>query len=614
MKFVFVITLALAILPLFSGNVESQDNAINSSTLKVDVLPDKVKLAYSLNYSAYTAKQIIQKITLKFPYASMENILVKSGTRDLVANYSDEPGYKVITIDVSKANIDLQNSPIIDLSFETTEVLKTYPKGYYLYLPQFLSDFAPQNIFYTVTYPASFSTPKEIYSKDYKLEGNSFYGQTAGSILAFWQNSKSFKVKIDSLKSKATSDFLFNLPAEDNFKVFYTLTPQFNFGLVDLMGNRYGVAKAGQDLKTEFIAVYDSNQDQIDETQSTQQEISLEKSERLHDFVSSEYQKIDLQSIAELSTLTSLNSELEKLNLINSYVLNRLAPILLEETDVSLLDNLLTRIDSNSKLTPFEYCYYLTSIANSAGIKSRIVYGYYFFNASNDLYSPHVWCEHYINGSKVISDPWAEDVYKIDVLGKTPEDRFAYGYWNKSNTSNNMLGLSTIDSDNLILNIISSDTNVDLSKEEFNVEFPIGVKSGEQNPLILTFKQDKLFNEIKEIKINGHHINFLLNDYKLALAPNSLNTLELKYDPGVYILLTPNALHSIEIFTSKGIFNIVKTQTIVPSINYAILGIIISICILFIILTSYRLVKTDSKVLKKFKEVFYSIKFKKKVY
>ncbi len=565
MRLVIASVVLILISLLFGIKTKAISTELDSSTLSVQI-GSPSRLTYNFNYSSYTSQQVIEKISYKFPFQDISNLTVRSNGKDIKYEYVDDGNQKVLTLILSAAGKEFQIDPKIELSFTTNMVLKKYPKGEYFYLPPFVSDYTFQKMDFDIDFSYIKYSPKEVFTNNYAVQDTKIIGSTDGGILAFWEEMQSFNIIFPNLTSQVQDPLLLNLPVEDDYEIYYIQNPIFEFGLVDQMGNRYGLVNDGTDLTTSFFA---KKRDSV-----INPNLNF-----------NEFQSIQLDS--EIESMSQL-SQIDLLKSLNLYVIDKLSPLLVEETDLNLLKDLNTRIEGNSKLTSFEYCYYLSSLASSKGIKSRIVYGYSFFNSTESLVSPHTWCEFYIDSNIVIADPWAEDVYKVHILNTNGSDRFKYGYWNSNVGENNLLGITNHNSDNIVVEVKSGSFDFDSTNYLFSAEFPQSVKSGELNTFTLKFKKEFLFEEIKSLNVNGININYSSDKFKLALAPNSENKLKLKFDPGVFIFITPLYYLSANLQTSTLNISASGNANILPNTSLTILLICIALATFVFISFGYK--------------------------
>jgi len=547
----------LALGAIFSADilnlrVIASSGKLKDSSLSVTLNEESAQLKYTLNYSEYIQKQIIDKISIKFPYKELKNLTITSNSAIVPYLIKDEQEFKLIEVNLGQASANFQFAPQLEITFSTNQVKYNYPKGFFMYIPYFSSDFDIQEMNYQINFPESFSQPSEVYMSYTGLSNKHIAGVTNGGLLAFWNQGKSIRGEISAKVIDSDKPSLFNLPSENNYEIYYEKNPEFIYGLADSFKNHYGVMNHMSDIDISFIAS-DIEPGNITINNFYKEFINIQTS--------------DSADIIEDSK--QFESIIDKMKFLSSYVVNKLGPLLIEETDLTLIDNLGNRIESNSKLTSFEYCYFLSSLAQEVGVKMKIAYGYSFFNTSSNTYSPHIWCEYIADNKTYISDPWMEDVYKLVFSAKTRTDRFIYGYWNPDIKENNLLGVVST-SENLQIKL----STVEISKvdgvNEFNTTFPSTLKSGVENEVSFTFKSDQFFKIIQGLEINRQALDLAVGHYTLAIAPNSNNSFKLNFNPGNFVIYLPQYAFESRIKTYKAEFIDAKYINLSPDANLSL--------------------------------------------
>jgi len=103
-----------------------------------------------------------------------------------------------------------------------------------------------------------------------------------------------------------------------------------------------------------------------------------------------------------------------------------------------------------------------------------------------------------------------------------------------------------------------------------------------------SFSKKYTFEEINSLNINGYAINFSTEKYKLAFAPNSLNILKLKVDPGTFLFFTPGYFLSTNLVTTNGNFSAQGNANILPNTNFTVFLICIALGTFVSLLASYK--------------------------
>ncbi len=528
-KFLLVLLFTIGLLLLFTLKINAQSNSTYSLDLRVN---ESGSGDFQLNVLLrnVSSDQLINGYEIKLPYKQIGNTSIRLNNKDVIYKITNSDAVSNIKIEFMDMPILPQNIGNLQINFSVSKLINEFYSTKKLFIPLILAKDLRGNIKYAIHFPKSFEDPIFVSSSKYRVQDWSddskrieietdkglFFIWGKGMIIDLQSTYNIFNEKKEEVQSLVSL-----IPDYENQKVLYKEIIGGEYGLVDDVENAFSLVNLEPEKQKEvgFTTRVELRPNNIDS-------IYPEKYNWALDTNSTEGKNIN-------NELNKSEDTLAKLKNVNDFIVNKLNPYKDEKIDLERVENIWKRLEGSSNFSSFEYCYLMTSAAESIGLKARIDYGYIIFqgNDNADFESPHVWCEAQVDGKNILLDPYMEDLVGITYFNLSQIDRVKFGVWHPNQDYNNALGLIGSSKIKPKLNIINIDRlNDSLPDITMSLRFPESVFSGEyySGEMSITNLTNNLirFNSLKleDENIDG---NIKYSKFSLALLPHQVNKIEL---------------------------------------------------------------------------------------
>lgn len=459
---------------------------------------------------------------LTLPYAGVTGVTADREGNEVALAQTEIDKTTKLELNFSNAAIMPNETGKITLRFTVPNLFKTKFNIKYFYLPKIIYSFEVPQVDYKLSYPEVLDIPTYIYGSEVRVnEDGRLEASSPGALLVVWGEHPNYGFTTEyKIRNSNTvkSDTLVNLASHTKQDVYYVNVPKLELGLVDDLGNNWGVLKldAGEEMKIN-IEGYSTYQDSLSEDDDFAN----------YGWTINEDDNFG-KELAEL--VRTENDRYTMLREVNTFLLTSLEPYANEKTNLDELNNIWTRAGTSSKFNAFEYCYFVIAAAEASGLQGRIAYGYLTIDDifyDETLRLPHVWCEIKVGEDVMLLDPFLEDVTKLSFFNRKPIDRIRFGAWHNSQSYNTLLGILVNAKDTQLLRIGEARTNeTGLGSFDVSINFPANVISGDfySGDVIISNTTNK-FTELTAFKLNNEDIASVVNygSLKIALAPLNSN-------------------------------------------------------------------------------------------
>ncbi len=603
-KLISILIISIAFISVFTLKVNADSN-LNSVKLQIeDNLNTKIDLLFNLKDNSNVNFLTGFQFTVPFKI-NLNSISAKLNDSEIDSSSTSVDGQTIIKIETENLTVDLSKDTILNLQFDAPKLVKDMYGLKYLYMPAIQSNFKLDNLNYTITYPIKFPKTSFISSRNISQNDTGIISaETSKSLLIIWGEEASLDLKLNySINNVSDSDkaYLINLPSNLNQSTYYRSFPNVDGGVYDEYNDNFAVKNVSP--SDTFKVYLDSN-------------ISLIQDNSNQQFNIPKYNwTLNTDSLFVKNLLKKISKENDfktNLNEIDNYLVENLTPYSSERLDIKSISDIWSKLGGSAKLSSIEYCYLAISASEYLGYKGNLVYGYMFL--PNELLSnerqPHVWCEINDGNSSYFIDPFLEDVFNIDYNFKEPMDRIIFGRWHPGMDYNNILGLISVDSDPVSVNI-SDGSNIEESNKVINIDFKPqdgDLYSGDYYSADLGIEnKSNYFLELNSIGVDGHdYLSALKTDnFYPALIPGKAtiftfsNLLESDSlyngfkDLEIKVGVDENKIDSSSLSTSKNVFFKIDIINLLRNLIFIALFIV-----LLVFIYKFVLEKRVRKILK----------------
>lgn len=462
---------------------------------------------FSLNVKNNSAN-LVKNISLPVLMGSVTGVEVKLGGSPVYFTTDTNGEFTVVNIDLQLAAIRPGAEAKIDVRIVSTRLIQAKFGIYEFLQPRISADFVVTGYSLDLTYPAD-AFPPLAYSSalDKDPQPNKIVMDSKSGFWLVWGNDAIIDLK-GTVQLEGNDPALVNLiPELPNQEVIYKQVDKINGLVRDRYTNLWALINPLQFNG----AIYEARVHNLPSN--------------TYSLVEIDYPQIELPEI--IRPLLESRSTEEKVNLIYTYLVDTYQPQTELVNKPLKFSNSLP--GSEQALQPVEYTYYLASLLNQVGIKSNIVYGFYFsqFKSFNNLNLtlPQVWLE-VLDTEVKTYDPYFQELTGWKGINASHINRVVYGRWDPQNSRDNILGLLTgkIANNPQIVELGEITNNLAI---EVNVNFPDTILSGTyyEGKLTITNKS-AIPLVIESISLDGQDISEQLltvnNDFTLVARPNGI--------------------------------------------------------------------------------------------